>query len=131
MKYVLVSVFEREIEARMYEDMEDARAEMMSQLRREFLSARDMWGDGETPEDLWQMISGRPHYNDGWFGFYPDSAYSNLDSSRSCDWKIVPIEEASNHEHGRLVYTVPDAYSGLAVESGSDWSIGQSDAKEK
>lgn len=95
MNWMLVSVFEREIHVYGFETHEKARREMMNQLREEYMRSIDGYDEYEKLdyEKLWDGIAESAEYNDGDFGFDEFSAYSNLDSSRNCDWKIVSTGE--------------------------------------
>ena len=95
MKWILVSVFEREIQARGFETHEEARREMLCQLREEYLQSVEGYDmqDRLDYEKMWDSIAENAEYNDGDIGFDGFSAYSNLDSSRNCDWKIFSTGE--------------------------------------
>ena len=95
MKWILVSVFEREIVARMFDSYADARLAMMMQLREEYAKDLDAYNNVEKCylESMWDNICKQDSYNDGNFGFDEFSAYSNLDSSCNCDWKIFATGE--------------------------------------
>lgn len=79
-KYILISVFEREIVTEIFDDFEKARMQMMKELFTEF-EKKDMeivyHPDGVDDEES--------------FGYGTDWAWSNIDDDCLCDWKIVKL----------------------------------------
>ena len=79
-RYMLISVFEREIATEIFATHEEAYAQMMNELKEEF----DEYGDGDWNDVLNGESFEEFSFNDNW-------AWSNLDDDCNCDWKIVEI----------------------------------------
>ena len=86
MKYMVISIFEREIFAQQFDTLEDAHKQMMKELKEEF----DKY-DYEY-DMTWDEIVRKKEYDDCDFGFGTDWAWSNIDDDCNCDWKIVKIK---------------------------------------
>lgn len=87
MKYMLISVFEREIFAQQFDTLEAAHKQMMSELKEEF----DKY-DYEY-DMTWDEIVSKEECDDCEdFGFGTGWAWSNIDDDCNCDWKIVEIK---------------------------------------
>lgn len=85
--YMLISVFEREIETEQFDTFEEARSRMMSELKEEF----DKY---DYDYDMtWDEIASETECDDCEdFGFGVGWAWSNIDDDCNCDWKIVEIK---------------------------------------
>ena len=86
MSFILVSVFERDINAVKYHSYEEARTAMLDALKEELLN----YWDEERHGDLAEITSHR-RYDGCMFGFDESSAWSNMDENCNCDWKIYSI----------------------------------------
>ena len=85
MKYILISVYEREIFTKEFFDLESARRQMMTELK---MAVRDE--DKFTPED-WEKD--RYEDIDGGIGWYSSSAYVNDGANfDNYDWAIICVE---------------------------------------
>ncbi len=99
MKYMLISVCEREIETAKFDTYEDARNAMMHELYEEYY--RDYYShvasNVEEIEATWSTIVCHDVYDsiDDWgntkFAFGEMWAWSNIDPDWNYDWKIVEI----------------------------------------
>ena len=80
MKYMLISVYEREISTELFNTQEEA----YDAMKTELLKAMD-------DDEVTQLIeSGENELSD--CGLYADSAWANADDGdMNCDWKIVAI----------------------------------------
>ena len=86
-KYMLISVFEREIATEQFDTLELAHTQMMNELKEEFDKydyEYDMAWDEIINEDKCD------DYED--FSFGIDWAWSNIDDDCNCDWKIVEVK---------------------------------------
>ena len=79
-KYMLISVFEREIFTEMFTTFEAARAQMIHELQEEVSKSYD---------DIVLTEPDMEEYDD--FGYGNDWAWSNIDDNCNCDWKIVEV----------------------------------------
>ena len=85
MKYMLISVCERDIYTETFSTFEDAHNQMMKEFKEQF----DKCFDDET----WNEItSENEFYESQNFEFGPMKAWSNIDFDYLCDWKIVEIK---------------------------------------
>lgn len=80
MKFILISVYEREITTRNFDTFEEAHDQMICELKEQFF--------GTDCDDV-------PWYAEEYmcedFGFSARDAWSNIDDDCNCDWKIVII----------------------------------------
>ena len=60
-----------------------ARTTMLEELKPEFMKYHS--------ESEWDAIKSHQSYECDSFGFSSQSAWSNLDDDRNCDWQIVSI----------------------------------------
>lgn len=81
-KYMLVSVYEREISTEFFQDFYFAHQKMMEELKKEY---------DKSDRDDWVQICLSEEFDDGELGFTKTTAYSNLDDDMSCDWKIFAL----------------------------------------
>lgn len=79
-KYILISVFEREIMTEIFDDPEAARAQMMRELFDEF-----------KKEDMEIVYHPEGVEDEEKFGYGTSWAWSNIDDNCMCDWKIVKL----------------------------------------
>lgn len=85
MRYMLISVCERDIYTETFSTFEDAHSRMMKELKYEFDKHFDDW--------TWNEItSENEFYESQDFEFGPMEAWSNIDCDCLCDWKIVEIK---------------------------------------
>ena len=80
---MLISVFERDITTAVFPHPEMARTTMLEELETEFLKYHS--------KSEWDAIKSQRSYDCGSFGFSSQSAWSNLDDDRNCDWQITSI----------------------------------------
>lgn len=80
---MLISVFERDITTAVFPHPEMARTTMLEDLETEFLKYHS--------KSEWDAIKSQRSYDCGSFGFSSQSAWSNLDDDRNCDWQIISI----------------------------------------
>ena len=80
-KYMLISVFEREICTEIFETLAEAHAQMMNELKEEFCKNYD--------EEDWNDVLNGESFEE--FGFSHNWAWSNLDNDCNCDWRIVEL----------------------------------------
>ena len=80
-KCLLISVFEREIVTEPFANFQEARRQMMAELKTEFCK--------DISETEWESIESLDSYSCDDFGFSEKTAWSNLDDDCSCDWLIV------------------------------------------
>ena len=86
-KYMLISVWEREIVTEQFDTLEAAHTQMMNELKEEF----DKY-DYEY-DMTWDEIVNEEKCNDYEdFGFGIDWAWSSIDDDCNCDWKIVEVK---------------------------------------
>ena len=82
-QYLLISVYEREILTEFFTTFQDARNQMLCELKEEFCKGNGI--------DDWEAIAGLPEYDCDDFSFSERTAWSNLDDDCNCDWLIVNI----------------------------------------
>ena len=80
-KFLLISVFEREIVSEPFANFQEAHRQMMTELKTEFCK--------DSSEAEWESIESLDSYSCDDFGFSEKTAWSNLDDDCSCDWLIV------------------------------------------
>lgn len=86
-KYMLISVYERNILTEQFDTLEAAHTQMMNELKKD-LDEYDYEYDV-----TWDEIVNKEKcsdYED--FGFGIDWAWSNIDDNCNCDWKIVEVK---------------------------------------
>ena len=86
---MLISVFERDITTAVFPNPEMARTTMLEALETEFLKYHS--------ESEWDAIKSQRSYECDSFGFSSQSAWSNLDDDRNCDWQIISIPPVTTH----------------------------------
>lgn len=91
MTFILISVFERDINAVKYHSYEEARTAMLQALREEVSNYLDEKADASLTE-----IMKSKRYDGIHFGFDEFSAWSNMDENCNCDWKIYSL---ANYVH--------------------------------
>lgn len=79
--YMLISVFEREINTKVFPDFVSARKQMVEELKAELSKDEDEY---DISDDM--MVD-----DNDLFGINMISAWSNIDDDCNCDWKIVAI----------------------------------------
>lgn len=84
-RYLLISVCERDIVTEFLGTYQEAFSQMLSELKEEFCKGND-------PDD-WEAYAHLPHYSSDTFCFAEKSAWSNLDHNWNYDWLIVEIPE--------------------------------------
>lgn len=85
-KYMLISVFEREICSKIFNNLYQAQKEMLKELNDNLK---------DNLEDYPDLIPGEKIevYEDGdEYAYGPTWAWSNADSDCNCDWKIIEIK---------------------------------------
>lgn len=100
-KYLLISVFEREISTTLCDTMEQATDAMMDELRKNFIEHYGLPDDSTihsyeeytaAVENEWSAIyPAHSEYQTDDFGWTQTTAWSNLDCDNNADWKIVEI----------------------------------------
>ena len=87
MKYMLISVCEREIYARQFDTLEAAHKQMMMELKEEFDKYNYKF------DMTWDELANEEECDDCEdFGFGTGWAWSNIDDDCLCDWKIIEIK---------------------------------------
>lgn len=81
--YMLISVYEREIETEQFNTREEAQKQMISELKYEFAKYDDY-------KKIWDEIENEDSFECDCFGFGVGYAWSNIGCN--CDWKIVEIK---------------------------------------
>lgn len=103
-KYMLITVCERDIHTEQFDNFDDARNQMIKELRREVVDILcelpevndviDENGDCDE-EDVWNEIKKRDKYAyscyNG-FAFGRDWGWSNVDDDCKFDWLIVEVQ---------------------------------------
>ena len=82
-QYLLISVYEREIATELFATFQEARDQMLCELKEEFCKGNSV--------DDWEAVAGLPEYDCDDFSFSEKTAWSNLDDDCNCDWLIVEI----------------------------------------
>lgn len=82
-RYLLITVCERDISTEVFPSFEQARKQMMDELKDEFTK-------GNKPSE-WETYEDLPRYECNDFCFTETTAWSNLDDDNNCDWLIIPI----------------------------------------
>lgn len=82
-RFLLISVCERDITTEVFPSLEEARKQMMDELKDEF-------SKGNKPSE-WKKYEDLPQHECGDFCFTETTAWSNLDDDNNCDWLIIPI----------------------------------------
>ena len=82
-QYLLISVYEREIATELFATFQEARDQMLCELKEEFCKGNSV--------DDWEAVAGFPEYDCDDFSFSEKTAWSNLDDDCNCDWLIVEI----------------------------------------
>lgn len=83
--WMLITVQDREIATEQFKTYEEAFAQMLNELEKEFDK-----GDYDQAWDEIKALGKKVATSD--FEFSPYSAWSNVDENCYCDWKIVSIE---------------------------------------
>lgn len=89
--YMLVTVVEREISTEQFDNFDEARTKMLSELKEEYVRH-----DGS--EEYFNNIDSSEKYydydelGDSRFAIGRDWAWSNIDDDWCMDWRIVPIK---------------------------------------
>jgi hypothetical protein len=82
-QYLLISVYEREIATKLFATFQEARDQMLCELKKEFCK--------DNAEDDWYELAELQEYDCDDFSFSEKAAWSNLDDDCNCDWLIVEI----------------------------------------
>ena len=82
-RYLLISVYERDIVTEPFTTLQAARNQMLSELKKEFCK--------DNAEDDWDELAELQEYDCDDFSFSEKAAWSNLDDDCNCDWLIVEI----------------------------------------
>lgn len=94
-KYMLITVCEREISTEQFDNFEDARNQMMEELKEQFFGFGHNYDEDDEEYQEWLEISSNERYEDTefyQFAFDSDSAWSNIDDDYKHDWQIVEIQ---------------------------------------
>lgn len=82
-RFLLISVCERDIATEEFPSLEQARKQMIDELKDQFIK-------GNNPSK-WEAYADLPRYECNDFCFTETTAWSNLDDDNNCDWLIIPI----------------------------------------
>jgi len=82
-KFLLISVYERDITTELFTNLQAAHDQMLSELKSEFCKGNS--------EDDWELFARLPSYSGDDFSFAERTAWSNLDDDCDCDWLIVKL----------------------------------------
>lgn len=82
-KFLLISVYERDITTEPFTTLQAAHDQMLSELKNEFCK--------DNSEDDWEPFARLSSYSCDDFSFTEKTAWSNLDDDCDCDWLIVKL----------------------------------------
>lgn len=91
-KYILISVYERDICTEVFDSFDAAVEQMKDELKEHFEDNKSALEYGDE-EITWEEFEEYPEdYDDISASFDDGWAWSNLNDDCNCDWKIVKVE---------------------------------------